>query len=434
MLAHCRLQLMAVWALTRRYPYFAVAVPILVALSVAFCRRDDSEWEYVYVVAANHLRQGIDIYTDGNSYPPFAALIAVPATYLPPAAVRGTWLIITLACLAVMVLGAWRLAGGPRLQGACRVRFGEHFAAILGFLCGVTYLQNCIAHQQTDVLIGALLVVGCLALQRERSLGAATCFGLAAALKCTALLWFPYLLWRGRPFAAAWVVVVALGVNLLPGFISSAPSGRPWLEEYRTRFLSPLTAKDHVVGTWGSDIMYNQSLAGTGQRWFVADREDPLAPGVLRGIVLAAGAALVLTTLGVCGRAFRKLPQRSAETIDRQAIEFGMVLMLMLMLSPMSSKAHFGVLIVPGFLLARAAHASGSRLLWACVILSAALGIVSNKDPLGEDLYTLTLWYGTVTWHTLLLLAGSLIVVWRCGKSKEAPGGAAGIQYRRHAA
>jgi len=412
--------LAAAWRFVRRYPYFVVAAPFLIALSISFCSRDDSEWETVYVVAAHHLRQRVDIYTDGNAYPPFAAFMALPASFLTPPLDRVSWLAVNLACFAALVRGAWRLAGGGRLQGIQAVPFGEHVAAVSGFLCGISYLQNSLAHQQTDVVIGAALVAGCLALQRSRSLAAATCFGIAAALKCTALLWIPYLLWRRRPLAAAWLLCVALGVNLLPNLISPAPSGKLWLTEYATRYLMPLAAKDHVAGTWWSDVMYNQSLAGAGQRWFVLDRENPMRPEVLRAIVLAVEGCLVLAAISICGRPFRRLEQRGPNGSQRETIEYGIVLLLMLLLSPMSSKAHFGVLIVPGFVLGRVAVASRNWLLRTFLLVPVLLGLLSNKDPLGEDLYTLTLWYGTATWQTLLLFGGCLAVVFWLDRKKNA--------------
>jgi hypothetical protein len=400
-----------IWHWLWYYPYFAAAIPVVIVFSIGFCHRSDSEWDYVYVVAAHHLRQGVDIYTDGNSYPPFAALIAVPSSFLSPSLDRLTWLAVNLACLAVMVRGAWSLAGGGRLQGPGRAPLGEHVTAGLGFLCGVGYLQNSLAHQQTDVVIGAILVVGCLVLRRSHSFGAATCFGLAAALKCTALLWAPYLVWRRRPLAALCVFVVALGVNLLPNLVSASPSGRLWVEDYVTRFLRPLAAPDHVVGTWNSDVMYNQSLAGAAQRWFAGDPADPTNPAVLRAGVVGLEAVLCLLVLAVCGRPFRQSIHVSNGGIPVETAEYSIVLMLMLLLSPMSSKAHFGVLIIPGFLLARSALQTGSRLQWASLLLAVALAVMSNKDPLGEDLYTLTLWYGTAMWQTLALLVGNLAVI-----------------------
>jgi hypothetical protein len=278
-------------------------------------------------------------------------------------------------------------------------------------LCGVGYLQFSLAHLQTDVVIGALLGVGCLALRRSRSVAAATCFGLAAALKCTALLWAPYLVWRRRPLAALCVFVVALGVNLLPNLVSHSPSGRLWLDDYVTRFLRPLAATDHVVGTWNSDIMYNQSLAGAAQRWLGGGLTDPVNPAMLRAGVVGLEAVLCLLVLVVCRGPFRQLTHVSKSGIPLETAEYGIVLMLMLLLSPMSSKAHFGVLILPGFLLARSAFLTGSLLQWGSLLFAVTLALLSNKDPLGEDLYTLTLWYGTATWQTLALLVGNLAII-----------------------
>src|SRR5438874_1333 len=85
------------------------------------------------------------------------------------------------------------------------------FAVVcLGLACALPYVLSVMDHQQTDLLIAALLIGGCLALQRARALSAATLFGLAAGMKCTPLLWAPYLAWRGRWKAAAWLVAVAV--------------------------------------------------------------------------------------------------------------------------------------------------------------------------------------------------------------------------------
>jgi hypothetical protein len=261
-----------------------------------------------------------------------------------------------------------------------------------------------------------------LLLVRARSLAAATCFGLAAAVKCTALLWVPYLMWRRQPRAAAWLLCVALGVNLLPDLVSRPPSGRTWLAEYGVQFLRPLTEAASYPGSWGSDILYNQSLAGAGQRWLVrtwefgADgwssrlRDDPPSPAAVRGAVYAVQVGLLLLVLAICRRPFQRLGD-TPEDRSRLTLEAVTVLLLMLLLSPMSSKAHFGVLVLPGFCLARRVVAMRSRLLGMVFILALALGLLSNKDPIGDQLYSLTLWYGFTTWQTLLLLLGCLLVL-----------------------
>lgn len=413
------------------HPYTALTALVFLGLSVPFCLRRDSEFEAVYLSAARHLRQGGGLYGrgDGYLYPPFMAWAALPFTALPGRLLRPAWLLVNLVCLVLLVRLAWRLAGGGRLQGLPAApaagRRGEQAAALLGALGAFFYLENCLAHQQTDVVIGTLLLGGCLLLGRGRGLAAATCFGLAAAAKCTALLWAPYLVWRRRPAAGVWLVCVAVGANFLPDFANRAPSGRPRLAEFGQLYLRPLASSHYYLGTWGSDLVYNQSLAGAGQRWLtttwawgtadchVANRPHPVSPAVLRAAVLGAEGILLLAVLAVCGAPFRRVEGGAHAAVSPQALECGVVLLLMLLFSPMSSKAHFGVMVLPGFCLACAAARSGSRLLWALVLAATALGVLANKDPLGERLYTLALWHGSVTWHALLLLGGCLLVLHR---------------------
>jgi hypothetical protein len=414
------------------HPFTALGGVLLLVLGIFFCRRHDSEWEQVYLPAAAHLWKGEDVYGLGTSYlyPPFMALTALPFLALPAPLPRLLWFTVNVLCLLALLRWSWRLAGGERLEGTENGKLSERLAAVLGCCCGLSYVENCLAHQQTDIVIGALLVGGCLLLGRSRPLLAATAFGVAAACKCTALLWAPYLLWRGRPLAAVWLVSVAVGVNLLPDLVSAAPEGRSWLEEYTSRFLKPLTASDHYVGTWGSDAVYNQSLTGLGQRWCTTEwtwtatdctigpRAPLLRPQTLRLCVYAGKLGLLAVVLGVCGRPFRNLCNDAGGR--RHALECSMVLLLMVLLSPMSSKAHFGTLVLPGFCLARATLSSHSRLLKGILAAAVMLGLLCNKDPLGERLYTLSLWYGVVTWQALLLLGGCLIIYHHSPTAKDA--------------
>jgi hypothetical protein len=410
------------------HPLTAVGGVLLLLMSISFCRRHDSEWEQVYLSAAARLWRGEDVYRLGESYlyPPFMALTALPFLALPTPLPRLFWFGINVVCLFALLRWSWRVAGGGRLEGDEKCNGSERLAAILGCLCGISYLENCLAHQQTDIVIAAILAGGCLLLVKGQPLSAATAFGAAAACKCTALLWAPYLLWRGRALAALWLLVIAFSLNLLPDLVRPAPEGLCWLEEYASCFLKPLTAADHYIGTWGSDAVYNQSLTGLGQRWCttqwkwepndctVGPRSPLLRPHTLRIWVHGVELSLLAAALCICGQPFREPCYNAADR--RFALECGMVLLFMVLLSPMSSKAHFGTLVLPGFCLARAAldaRQAGSRshrLFKGILAAVVVLGLLCNKDPLGEKLYTLSLWYGVVTWQALVLLAGCLLV------------------------
>jgi hypothetical protein len=394
----------------------------LVAVAVPFCTRAEPEWERVFVGAAQRLRHGDDIYraADGYLYPPFMAFATLPFAALPASAALGCWLAVNLACVALLLRWAWRAAGGGRLQGVFAPQ-AEHAAAILGTLCAVTYIQNCLAHKQADLVIAALLLGGCWLLTQARPLAAATCLGLSAAAKCTPLLFVPYLVWRRRPVTAAWLLAVAVGVNLLPDLVHPAPGGRPWLALYVQRFLAPLTAGDHYVGTWGSEPVYNQSLSGAVNRWFlttpawdqpdcpVLPRGTAPSPLLLRALAYGPALALLLATLWAAAGPWQRAEQLPGT--GRVGLECSAVLLLMLLLSPMSSKAHFGTLILPGYCLARAAARARRPLAWVPVGAAVLLALLSTKDPLGERLYTVSLWFGSVTLETLLLLGWCLVLL-----------------------
>src|SRR5262249_8797691 len=152
----------------------------------------------VYVRAANHLRAGEAMYqpAEGYVYPPFMATLVLPCTLLPPVVERLAFYLVSVLCALCLCRWAWQLAGGGPLPGFQPYALREHFIWLLGLACGFRYVIDCLSHQQTDLVIGALVLGGCVALSHSRPLLAATWFGLAAGAKCTPLLWCGYLLWR----------------------------------------------------------------------------------------------------------------------------------------------------------------------------------------------------------------------------------------------
>jgi hypothetical protein len=396
---------------SRHVPAIA-GVLILIGVGIHLFVRQDNEWEKVFVPAAARLQAGDDLYLPGAAYlyPPFTAWATIPFVGLSHAAGRFVFVGINLACVAFVLRAAWHLAGGGRPSTA-----RELWTAILGGSCGIFYIHNCLVHQQTDLFIAALLLGACLALIRGRSILAATGFGIAAAMKCTPLLWAPYLLWRRRPLAAAWLVTVALGVNLLPELVNRPAAGGTWLGVFASRYLAPLTNREHVPGSWGSEIVYNQSLAGAAQRWLMTEphwtdvdctiekTDSKVSPAAVRALLLASEGLLALVAAWILARPFQRAANANCEVL-----EFSVVMLFMLLLSPMSSMAHFGVLVLPGFCIARRVWNSADRVLMALLLGAIAAALASNKDLLGGRLYTVALWGGCVMLNTLFLLAACL--------------------------
>jgi hypothetical protein len=321
---------------------------------------------------------------------------------------------------------SWRLAGGCTLEGDRPADRRERLILWLGVACGFRYLFNCLDHQQTDLLVGALVIGGCLALTRARFWLAATTLGVAAAIKCTPLLWCPYLAWRGRWLSAVWLLCVAVGVNLLPDLVHTPGEQGVWLTRWVAHFIAPLSKRDFYPGQWCSALIFNQSLSGTGNRLLLTTWEQTAdglevitrahhpGPLVFKGVLYGAEALLLLGVVLALGR--RRLQaaemNRSSEPAP-EVLEFSVVLLLMLLLSPMSGKAHFGIMLLPSFCLARLAVRQGHWLLWTLLLVAITASLSSLEGVLGKTFGFYSLWSGSLTWSVLLLLIGCAGWLWR---------------------
>jgi hypothetical protein len=432
----------------RAHPYTVLATLCFIGYAIPFQLRKHSEWHEVYMAAGSRLLSGEHIYVPtgdylGYVYPPFAALIAAPFTLLPHHAARTAWYLVNVFCLVQMLRWAWRLSGGGALEGT-RTSPREHLICFLGLCCALSYAVNCFAHQQTDVVLGALMMGGCLALSRSRGFLAATVFGLAAAVKCTALLWCPYLLWRGRWKEAAWLACVAVGVNLLPNLLSAPEPGKLWLVDWTARYLAPMKGGNYYPGTWASAAIYNQSLAGAANRWAltdwqwsasesaIVDRPNPPNPRTLQFLVYGGELALAAGMLWVLGR--RPMPlmchdlpavapagdgtvggpdhnETSAERGGETAVEFGVVFLMMLLLSPMSNTQHFLTMILPAFCLARIAVQRGQRTPGILLLAAIAVRATVINGLWGERFSSTCLWLGSMTASAVFLLTGCAYVL-----------------------
>ena len=209
---------------------------------------------------------------------------------------------------------------------------------------------------------------------------------------------------------------MAIGVNLLPDLTHPPTSGGPRLAQWANLYLRPLAGSGHDPGVWGSAINFNDSVAGVTNRLLTAERvwdgadfkvgprPDRVSAGVLKAVVYALCLALMVVAVWAARRRGRD---------GNEATEYGLVLILMLMLSPMSSKPHFCTLLLPGFVLARAAverRGLVPRLLLGGAIVA---GLLSNKDLVGRFAYDTAIWYGSVFWNALFLFAGCVVVMSR---------------------
>jgi hypothetical protein len=421
----------------RRWTQLAAALAVLVIVGYGFVfahRPEQSDWYCCYVRAALRMQQGERIHFVDPcpyAYPPLMAMLTIPLAQLPLNVGIVAWYGVSVAALAIAVVYAWRLIGGPS-----RGPFGGRFAAVaaLGLLLSSRFIIIPLERRQFDAVIAALLMAGCWRLargvqhgetQHSGQLSGGLLLGLAAAMKCTPLLLVPYLVWRRWYRAAVLVAVTAVAANLLPEFCFPQQSGRWYLADWKHQFLD--VSQRVPPGTWFSGLPQNQSLAGMFQRLFryglplstQAIRAGKLPAGsvpLLRACVLGAIALLGLLTLYF---ARRKRSQCRARAIDpgpvdgeftrRIAAEVSAVFALMLLASPMTSRGHYLILILPTLLVCRAAIIE--RDVFSRWLLPALLicGPLMSKGLVGKTLGDLSLAWSLPTWYAILCL----VSMWR---------------------
>ena len=170
----------------------------------------------VYRRAGATLLEGGDFYALPGPlpflYPPFAALLAVPLTLLPSAAIEIAWTVAgVLAVLAVLYrfgLSGWRLS----LLGAACVYFVDPMSETLAF-------------GQPGIFLMALVVLDLVpgpAVLPRRILPPGVLTGLAAAVKLTPAIFVIYLIavrrWRAAIAAVATgAAVTVAGLVVVPG-------------------------------------------------------------------------------------------------------------------------------------------------------------------------------------------------------------------------
>ena len=402
----------------RRRAPAALVLMLVIVLPVLFVSRGtNSEWNDCFVTAAHHMaaREAIHHTNESYAYPPSMTFVSLPIGVLPLPWSLFAWSLVNIAATIATFYYSWKLIGGPALAKASATWWGVFG---LGLLLCFRWIISPLEHQQFDMVIAALITAGGWAVASGKNVRGGLLWGVAASMKCTPLLFAPYLAWRGRWLAAVLVVVAAVGMNVLPDLVVPQASGRSYVADWYRMFLKDVGSA--APGTWHSDLTLNQSLGGlfnrwarVGWPWSVENLEQTALPAdAARQLkLLTYGAALLLVgaTAWIGGRPFRGPQANTGETPGRQtnliwAAEIGAVACLMLLLSPMSSKAHYVVLWLPSLLVARLAIERPSATWRVLVVLLAITGTLTTKGMVGKNLGDLTLTWGFPTFFAILML------------------------------
>jgi glycosyl transferase family 87 len=321
--------------------------------------------------------------------PPFAAFLGW-ARAIPYLALRGLWLLASVLALWAALRASRRLAGlAPQPPPSANQEASEEaseaasaeplglarpwlWLGVLGLLLG-RFVVNDLAHGQVNGLLALLLAAGLWEVYGERPLRGGVWIGLALVIKPTSWLLLPWLALdrRWRALSAACAVGVAtllMAWALYPGdYLGQL---REWFE------LMPRFAKAEGLRP------YNASLASTFERLLVgsAPRGEELQP-LLLSLERSWAQPLARALAGLCVLggllAAAWLVKRERVSASRAAAS---VLALSALLSPVTWKAHFVVLLAPvAFVACDLARGRAGRGRVAILALTAALILLPSR-------------------------------------------------------
>jgi alpha-1,2-mannosyltransferase len=242
----------------------------------------------VYRAEGRALLDGADLYgplpgiTSVNTYPPFAALVFVPAALVSLGAVKAASVVVNLVLVGVVARQSLRLAGGQVTVAATLA-----LAAVALWSEPVT---RTLFYGQVNLALLALVLWDVTLPQQSRLRGIG--IGLAAALKVTPGLLAVYLLLTGR-FRAAVVAGATFLATLLVTTLVDADA--TW--SYWTRHLWDVSRMGRLENS------ANQSVRG----WLVRAhhaRDVPPAELLLVAIVLVVGLSIAVLAYRRLGEAW----------------------------------------------------------------------------------------------------------------------------------
>jgi hypothetical protein len=312
-------------------------------------------------------------------------------TIEPPrdAAPFVVWYLITLLSLITAVLLIRRHLPLEQLS------FPSWPLYLLTLLISGRYLGSVFGNQSHDLLVLLPIIIAADLMLRGRQKSAGILLGLAASFKATPLL-FAVLLVAQKRWTALTAMLGTLGfVTLAPDLVFPRQDGQLWVMVWLNTFVLKLSSGGPAdTGPWNAASILNQSLAGTLHRLVATD--------TVRWIILA-GQATVLAMVGWCAL----YPRRGKVLLLAQ---FSAVLCGMVLLSPMSSKAHFCVLLLPVAVICWDALANRKVLSFAGLTFAFAAGTLTSKDLIGRELGDQVLAWGTATWISLVLLVCLVLI------------------------
>jgi hypothetical protein len=348
-------------------------------------------------------------------YPPSCALFLASASMLGQAGL----ILLLVAINSAAWFSSARLAA-ILANGSRDCRMNNVWLYLIPSLLVIVYIWSSYHLGQPSLVLLALMLGASVALRAQREVSAGALIALAAAIKAFPVIAIIYLIYR-RYWKAALSVVATLTFLLL---ILPAPFRgfeRAWrdLEKWSSGMLkydaAAVAQRPMRSYTWK-----NQSLVSVTNRLLRhVDADAASAPHTpvyvnLADLKFRTVNAIIISVALALGILFiTVMPQRGMRTVESDAIEFALLLLIMLMITPLSFGYFFSWLMLPfAVITQRVLAGKGWALLWWSVPAVAILAL-ALPFPRGAQLY------GNTFFATLLLFLALAVELLRCKRQSR---------------
>jgi hypothetical protein len=388
----------------------------------------------VYVMGGERMAAGAEIYRRGSdakpfTYPPFAAVPFVAFAKLPDSWHAPAWFLVNFLILVGMIRWLHRYARDQQ-TGRAPPRLWLFWVPTAVF--GGRHVVSVFTNQSHDLTIAGLVMLTAASWcghRRLSSLWAGLWAGLGAATKATPLIFLGMFGLRFRWLGVAAILLATVGATVLPDYLWPRQDGLAWWRAWYDVNVAQLEVGGtaEAAGAWNSHSVQNQSMSGVLRRLFtpvevpdgkfvVGDKGYVLLFELSATMTKAATLAVSVLVLAVItlGAVFARRATRAAgggaAAVQRLVGlgEVGAFACGMVLLSPISSKAHFCVWLFPvAFVVNFLTRTRRDGVGLALFAVALGLGMLS-KGMLGRGAANITLGYGSVAWSTFFLLLATV--------------------------
>ena len=362
------------------------------------------------------------------TYPPFFAFLMIPLAIIPFPAAKILWYLITWSCLVSCILMIRHLIF--QTDGFSLTPNAERNWIVLGgCLITVKYILSVFENQQFDLLVFFFCLSGLFCIFRNKEILGSSLLAAGISIKCTPLLFLPYFAVKRKWKVVYVTTIVAAILSFLPDVLFFNGRFSYFIDWFsKIVFYHPLLAKLGDPGFTGGSLApgfgvnyLNQSLGVLIYRMFSAEATqcinnigqlDDGTVTIVKYVIF--GVVLLLPLIILRKKVFNKFSEVEFPIL----LETAGIFVLMVLFSPMSSKAHFNTLLYGNTLLVALYVIKREKtILWA-IIFPIFLLQFTARGMIGHDNADYFYQLGVTTISALLTYIG---LIWSYKKYWDFP-------------